>query len=1016
MSTITTKTALQTTQVSSVLRTCGLSTDRFLTIELRDISASATAELVIHTLNRYHVQDIDDKIIDEIYRQSGGNPVYAVELTKTCGEYIAKHHIRPRDITIELSSMLQSSHLTRVEEVICYRFDQLSLHCQLALKAISVASSNGTAADFRLLVSILSDEEGDSVLLIPSDCDFKTKVQILIDSIREALSREEFVVVRNSESSDRTLEDQHYSVLEIDQLLHAWDEDSEKRLQRLCIAFDIEIEQRVIYDLMLEEQKGLFHHKVALFLEAKHAQQTTSSSTTAMQIYEEGHHWQRAGVWPQAMTCYFQSGMLLDAMGALIESRFHLLLAYQMQNALKKDAGVELVEEKQPPKLMELLHDLNNATKNESQPGSSGTSRTVSHQGRRIKLIDKFQQDKKLASKLVVYKTFGGDVSLLEVGMNILLRLAQSCLTLDNDTTITAELYEEALELMTLTRPLARARTVSNSPTPLFINGIIGTHGHTSRPSSLALRRDSFMMAISSAEHDGAVVVGGGGEEELQVSQAELDAFGLRDPAICFPVLSGLIVMYHSKKLADDRNMSKETHACELFLSIARSDEEKYRAHLTLGLTFMRNIHHELGRIQEGLALIDESMALYDYATQTQEITKVYGADRMPRVFAVNLQVLVLCEDAERTARYINYLADLVPQVQHLHTMAQLVIPFAAALVELGRVPDAHRYFTKYLELEANQMAFSHFKDINPVLMTWIRLELREFLLLEQQQQQSQQHLETGDDYSPRSSTSSIRSVPGAILQAPAQMLLDKIRNKVFLKFPMSGRNMVFTGLDFFGAGIEYVCARVMFLHTLHQVYSLLGAPMDGGNLFCDRDASNGSVCSEKIAPMSRAMSLQRSFLRPSSSSASLRSSVSSSTGKHNHDSSANSSSASSCHGYDRVHDEADGEEVGSSWPHLMGTTASADTVEQWRAELQVTMDYIDYYLECIKEDANFTFVRYKCLVLQAETLSLLRSLSRSTAEVAQYTVKIADIRSVGSLLADQYQFPWIRQKMALFH
>jgi hypothetical protein len=37
------------------------------------------------------------------------------------------------------------------------------------------------------------------------------------------------------------------------------------------------------------------------------------------------------------------------------------------------------------------------------------------------------------------------------------------------------------------------------------------------------------------------------------------------------PILSGIIVMYRTGKLMDDARVSKESRACQLFLSVART-------------------------------------------------------------------------------------------------------------------------------------------------------------------------------------------------------------------------------------------------------------------------------------------------------------------------------------------------------------------------------------------------------------------------------------------------------------
>lgn len=84
--------------------------------------------------------------------------------------------------------------------------------------------------------------------------------------------------------------------------------------------FNIALEQRTIYDLLLDDQKQVIHHCVAEYYESlRHNKQIQSMSEgvnlanyaqTAENYCEESFHWQKAGEWSAAMTCSYQAAVM----------------------------------------------------------------------------------------------------------------------------------------------------------------------------------------------------------------------------------------------------------------------------------------------------------------------------------------------------------------------------------------------------------------------------------------------------------------------------------------------------------------------------------------------------------------------------------------------------------------------------------------------------------------------------------------------------------------------------------
>jgi hypothetical protein len=55
---------------------------------------------------------------------------------------------------------------------------------------------------------------------------------------------------------------------------------------------------------------------------------------------ETGFHWERARRWSDALHSYYESAMLLDQQGLVLESRKHLLLSYAMFCTMRTEADL----------------------------------------------------------------------------------------------------------------------------------------------------------------------------------------------------------------------------------------------------------------------------------------------------------------------------------------------------------------------------------------------------------------------------------------------------------------------------------------------------------------------------------------------------------------------------------------------------------------------------------------------------------------------------------------------------
>ena len=182
------------------------------------------------------------------------------------------------------------------------------------------------------------------------------------------------------------------------------------------------------------------------------ADRTRVDVPSPSEIYEQGFHWSRANAWSHAMSCFYRSGMTLNSMGILLESRRHLLLAYTMLNKLKMKAGIQVGDTLFPAKFQNHFDDI-------LFSGSGGNNQDSHHV-----ISSVMDSGMRKLQKVDVYHIFDGDSELLEVGLNVLLRLAQSCQALDSDPAITSKLFEDALEIMALVRAYDLSGNVIKSP------------------------------------------------------------------------------------------------------------------------------------------------------------------------------------------------------------------------------------------------------------------------------------------------------------------------------------------------------------------------------------------------------------------------------------------------------------------------------------------------------------------------------------------------------------------------
>jgi hypothetical protein len=251
---------------------------RFLRLNLEPLSKEASMELA-----QDMVLESDPHTMESIVASSGGNPLYIVQLTKALIEEGSQEVHEVRHSVANISAMCR-----RVEEIICYRLDQLDQLCQAVLKVASVAASHGKSFTpniiaFALKKTIRQLQPGlvisrstDHLLHSPlssvsapvdglhhASCVYTIdpRVRDIVLQVMSTLKeRNEFIhIIKPLQSEPKSLHDQDTS--------HGDDAFLGLEEVRFDTEFEFRIptEQSTIYSLIIDEQREYFHGKIAQY-------------------------------------------------------------------------------------------------------------------------------------------------------------------------------------------------------------------------------------------------------------------------------------------------------------------------------------------------------------------------------------------------------------------------------------------------------------------------------------------------------------------------------------------------------------------------------------------------------------------------------------------------------------------------------------------------------------------------------------------------------------------------------
>ena len=287
---------------------------RLLLVELEPLDESSTLFLTLNLLqDQGAMLGGEETSLNVMNSVSGGNPLYAVEVTKAAIKMLrdneqGQQHLRtipPQVWNKTFLDIASECRPERIEEIIIYRFDQLSPKSQLLLRVAAVAGLNDSPFTAKMLSFVLPDFCGartQAELFNSSGCINKLledaserelrlakaadgacqEVEIedcVLEALRFITRESEFIRLQASPVPDLKSSEGDSSVhgsVHLEQSNKAMRSDQNKDSPPLLIIYDEHSQfeftstlvQATILSLSLHTQNSNFHEKVARYLES----------------------------------------------------------------------------------------------------------------------------------------------------------------------------------------------------------------------------------------------------------------------------------------------------------------------------------------------------------------------------------------------------------------------------------------------------------------------------------------------------------------------------------------------------------------------------------------------------------------------------------------------------------------------------------------------------------------------------------------------------------------------------
>jgi hypothetical protein len=399
----------------------------------------------------------------------------------------------------------------------------------------------------------------------------------------------------------------------------------------------------------------------------------TSGVTTVTNLKEQGFHWEKATNWGSAMTCYYHAALILDEQGDGTGARMLLTSAYQMLCRMKVEADVPL------PDLMASCSKGDGTYKSFSSASTEELARKLAH----LNNLNA-EDSKSLAADLLViltpseagltfsnvHKVFEGDTTLLQTGLAVTVKLAQSLLT-------------------------------------------AGMAGVSWNLMEQVLKVASILIL----------------EEDFALPARDAGTFQLRDQSVCFLAVSGMFLLLLLNEAKDDLRCSRRVATQELAIVMTRSNPS-YEVHYVMALInrikhLDHYIHVDSAAADQMFPVVKELMQLYSVEKHSKALVFHYGSDRVINALCCIFKMLHMQGRFAEAKPYAEYILKAMLKVKHFYSHYLGMVTFLPVWAMYHSNRTSKLLVDKLVRLEQRQRR----KDLRPMLLVlqeWIGLIYRE--------------------------------------------------------------------------------------------------------------------------------------------------------------------------------------------------------------------------------------------------------------------------------------------------
>eukprot|EP01041_Mallomonas_annulata_P007481 gene7481-15318_t len=435
-------------------------------LELSALNLECSTQMAMSQLARHGIFDLEPETFQRLFELSAGNPLFLHEMVNMGVHETLVMECRRMNFMTAVTRLRPQ----RIEQIVCYRFDQLEETTRRILKMATVVAQKGQSFNVSILKSMFCNsfmlsgsrksfslelKENQSLQTAPTD--------ILLESILRLLKLREFIQIF-TKNSTTVLTPNNTDV-------------NESELLSMDFEFKTAIELETIYELMVDEQKASYHLHVAEYLEREQHASRKEEGQTAIQYFHSNqiaYHYQIGKAHDKAMLWHYRAAMILDGSGSYVESKQNLVDSYVMYEMMRRQAGLQ-----------------------DSSDSSCSGFQLLLTQSRAVKsnpaLLRSGPPKPTMADADEMYQLFHGDEELTEAAVKMLTKLAQICLTMGDDPAMVSRLFDSALHIL--------QATLSTS-TEDDVNGVVsagtGSGGEEDVVNQVRLKKMDYVFPVFS--------------------------------------------------------------------------------------------------------------------------------------------------------------------------------------------------------------------------------------------------------------------------------------------------------------------------------------------------------------------------------------------------------------------------------------------------------------------------------------------------------------------------------------